>query len=130
MTEALEDIQRDCVAVGLEKELDHPEIVKKVVAKLPDLIKNKWYDYCLLHNLLKGQNTEGLFKKLLTFMAGMKEIADFVAGDPSTSSNSSKSKYCSVTAITSEPASSASFRIDANKEENGVKNNDNSKKEK
>ena len=114
MTEKLENIQRDCVAVGLEKELDHSEVVKKVVARLPDLVKSKWFDYCLLHGLLlDGKNTEGIFQKLLAFMKGMKQIADFVVGDPSTSSgnSNSKSKFCSVTAVTSEPASSYKVNV-------------------
>ena len=118
MTEKLENIQRDCVAVGLEKELDHSEVVKKVVARLPDLVKSKWFDYCLLHGLLlDGKNTEGIFQKLLAFMKGMKQIADFVVGDPSTSSgnSNSKSKFCSVTAVTSEPASSYKVNVQNDK---------------
>ena len=111
MSEQLENIQRDCVAVGLEKELDHSEVLKKVIARLPDLVKDKWFDYCLAHRLLlDGKNTEGIFQKLLEFMKGRKEIADFVVGDPSTSSSNSKSKFCSVTAVTAE--SSSSFKID------------------
>ena len=114
MTEKLECIQRDCVAVNLETSLDHPDIINKVVAKLPELVMSEWFDYCLTQELLDGKTTEEIFLRLLTFMKGMKKIAEFVVGDPSMSSGPSKSRFCSATAVTSEPA--FSLKVNAQKE--------------
>ena len=86
-------------------------MIKKIEKKLPDLLRDKWLDYCVLHDLLKN-NATNIFPHLIKFMKSMFEKADYVVGDPSNSSESSKSKYCSVTAVSAAPARSHKVNVE------------------
>ena len=114
MYEKLEKIQLDCEAVNLESSLDHTQVIKKVEERLPDLIYDKWLDFALKERLLESYSG-ALFPRLLEFMHSMYVKADYVAGDPSETSG--KSKYCSVTAATSEPASSHKAEVEGKKKQ-------------
>ena len=121
MYQKLEKIHSDCQAVGLEASLDHPEMVKKIEKKLPDLLKDKWLDYCVLHKLLKNNATQ-MFPHLVEFMKSMYEKADYVVGDPANSSQSSQSRYCSVTAV-STGAQAKSHKVKVDEEEEPPRDN-------
>lgn len=58
----LEKILCDCEAVGLQAYLDHPTMIQLVEKKLPDLIKDKWLDFCANQNLLKGKKSKISFQ--------------------------------------------------------------------
>ena len=98
--ENLEKIKSDLEAVGLEKRLDHEEIMKKVEEKLPDAVHAKWLEYALANNLLDYDDVSDLFSKLLKFLVNFKKMADYKVGDIDVASGRSKSKFCVVTGVT------------------------------
>ena len=113
LVDRLEKILKDCEAVNLQALLDHPTMIQKVEEKLPDLIKLKWLEHCEAEGILNGKNAAGLFPRLIKFMLSRRNIADYIVGDPLSSVSSSKAKFCTVTAITSEPASASAHKVSA-----------------
>ena len=106
MVERLEKIKADLEAIGYASSLDHVDIIRKVEARLPDLVKGKWLDYLKDKKLLEANIINDQFSIILKFLIDFKEMVDYeISGG--TIGAEGKNRFCVVMGVTGSHSSSS-----------------------
>ncbi len=107
MVERLEKIKSDLEAIGYASSLDHVDTIRKVEARLPDVVKSDWLKFMKDNKLLESNSFNDRFSVLLQFLIEYKGMADYETGG-SIAGAESKSKFCVVTGVTVSPSAASS----------------------